>query len=153
MKGLKGEFVFYFSIQNREIMRSAYLPLHSGKCPGWLFRRMRDLGELIGNLIIQEKGTREFLRRLSDPYWFQAFGSVLGFDWHSSGLTTTVIAALSGANLEGLEILGGERQEGPHIPDSRSKESRAGRNKQARRKDGHGSPAGRVLALHPFNGV
>jgi len=69
-------------------------PLHGGKAPAWLFQRMRALAREITAAIVSEFGPHEFLRRLSDPYWFQAFGCVLGFDWHSSGVTTTTLAAL-----------------------------------------------------------
>jgi uncharacterized protein len=73
---------------------SATLPLHGGKAPRWLFDRMRQLAPAIAEIIILEHGRSTFLQRLSDPYWFQAFGCVLGFDWHSSGVTTTVCGAL-----------------------------------------------------------
>jgi uncharacterized protein len=73
---------------------SATLPLHGGKAPRWLFDRMRQLAPAIAEVIILEHGRSTFLQRLSDPYWFQAFGCVLGFDWHSSGVTTTVCGAL-----------------------------------------------------------
>ncbi len=81
----------------------ATLPLHYGKAPPWLFRRMVRLAEAIIELTVLEHGREEFLRRFSDPFWFQAFGCVLGFDWHSSGLTTTVCGAVKEAlkNLEG----------------------------------------------------
>ena len=72
----------------------ASLPLHGGKAPAWLFSRMVLLSREILSHIIQEYGAREVLRRLSDPFWFQAFGCVLGFDWHSSGVTTTVCGAV-----------------------------------------------------------
>src|SRR5438445_2547960 len=77
--------------------QTAELPLHSGSAPVWLFRRMVDLAGAIGTLIIRDAGPVELLRRLSDPFWFQAFGCVLGFDWHSSGVTTTVCGALKEA--------------------------------------------------------
>lgn len=82
-------------------MRTGYtdLPLHGGKCPPWLFERMKKLAPLIIEVVVQEFGSQEVLRRLADPFWFQAFGCVLGFDWHSSGLTTTVCGALK----EGLK--------------------------------------------------
>src|SRR5215210_4970276 len=73
---------------------SATLPLHGGKAPRWLFDRMTQLAPAIAEVIVLEHGRPEFLRRLSDPNWFQAFGCVLGFDWHSSGVTTTVCGAL-----------------------------------------------------------
>ena len=72
----------------------ASLPLHGGKAPAWLFSRMVLLSREILGHIVQEYGTREVLRRMSDPFWFQAFGCVLGFDWHSSGVTTTVCGAV-----------------------------------------------------------
>src|SRR5258706_4932284 len=80
----------------------ATLPLHGGKAPAWLFQRMVRLGREIARLIVEDQGPRELLARISDPYWFQAFGCVLGFDWHSSGLTTTVCGALK-EGLRGLE--------------------------------------------------
>ena len=82
----------------------AHLPLHGGKAPSWLFQRMKKLAREITLSIVDEWGTDEMLTRLSDPFWFQAFGCVLGFDWHSSGLTTTVCGALK----EGIRGLEGE---------------------------------------------
>ena len=72
----------------------ADLPLHHGRAPKWLFEKMVRLARAIIETIVMEQGGHEFLRRVSDPFWFQAFGSVLGFDWHSSGVTTTVCAAM-----------------------------------------------------------
>jgi len=72
----------------------ASLPLHGGKAPAWLFGRMVRLSREIVVYLAGEFGPREVLRRLSDPFWFQAFGCVLGFDWHSSGVTTTVCGAV-----------------------------------------------------------
>lgn len=83
---------------------TAILPLHGGKAPAWLFTRMRLLAREITLAVASEYGPDEMLRRLSDPAWFQAFGAVLGFDWHSSGVTTTVCGALK----EGLRGLEGE---------------------------------------------
>lgn len=80
----------------------AYLPLHGGKAPAWLFQRMVRLGREIVRLIIEDYGPEEVLIRLSDPYWFQSLGCVLGFDWHSSGVTTTVCGALK-EGLKGME--------------------------------------------------
>jgi hypothetical protein len=79
----------------------ANLPLHYGSTPPWLFERMTKLSREITCVIISEFGSEEMLKKLSDPFWFQAFGCVLGFDWHSSGLTTTVCGALK----EGLRDL------------------------------------------------
>jgi hypothetical protein len=75
----------------------ASLPLHGGKAPAWLFGRMVLLSREIVVYLASEYGSREILRRLSDPFWFQAFGCVLGFDWHSSGVTTTVCGAVKEA--------------------------------------------------------
>ena len=72
----------------------ASLPLHGGKAPAWLFSRMVLLSREILTHMVEEYGTSEVLRRMSDPFWFQAFGCVLGFDWHSSGVTTTVCGAV-----------------------------------------------------------
>ena len=80
----------------------AHLPLHPGKAPAWLFSRMTRLAREISVHIVADKGAEELLRRLSDPFWFQAFGCVLGFDWHSSGVTTTVTGAVK-AGLRGME--------------------------------------------------
>ncbi len=81
---------------------TAQLPLHGGKAPAWLFSRMIKLAREISIHIVSEYGPEEMLRRLSDPFWFQAFGCVLGFDWHSSGVTTTVTGALK-EGIRGLE--------------------------------------------------
>jgi len=89
----------------------AELPLHPGRCPPWLFAEMKRLGGAIVKLIVQEHGRREFLRRISDPFFFQALGCTLGFDWHSSGLTTTVCGALKEAIVPhefGIAIYGGK---------------------------------------------
>ncbi len=80
------------------------LPLHWGQTPRWLFERMSKLARQISLAIIAEYGIEEFIQRLSHPYWFQAFGCTLGFDWHSSGITTTVCGALK----NGLKELQGE---------------------------------------------
>src|ERR687891_405412 len=81
---------------------SAHLPLHGGRAPAWLFSRMVRLSREVTTHIVAEFGSDEMLRRLSDPFWFQAFGCVLGFDWHSSGVTTTVTGALK-EGIRGLE--------------------------------------------------
>jgi uncharacterized protein len=73
---------------------SAVLPLHYGKIPEWLSSRMARLGAVICEAIVLEYGRDELLRRLSHPHWFQSFGAVMGMDWHSSGITTTVLGAL-----------------------------------------------------------
>ena len=73
---------------------SADLPLHGGRVPPWLATRMSSLGAVITQAIVHHYGRDEFLRRLSHPFWFQSFGAVMGMDWHSSGITTSVIGAL-----------------------------------------------------------
>ncbi|MFQ5952078.1 MAG: DUF763 domain-containing protein [Candidatus Omnitrophota bacterium] len=78
---------------------TAHLPLHGGKAPRWLFDRMTLLAREISLVLCHELGREEFFKKLADPFWFQAFGCILGFDWHSSGLTTTVCGALK----EGLK--------------------------------------------------
>lgn len=95
------------------LRKTADLPLHSGAAPAWLFRRMVEMAGAIATLIVRDSGPLELLRRLSDPFWFQAFGCVLGFDWHSSGVTTTVCGALKeaarrcGSDL-GMVVCGGK---------------------------------------------
>ncbi|MDD5748824.1 MAG: DUF763 domain-containing protein [Actinomycetota bacterium] len=76
---------------------TADLPLHYGSAPAWLFSRMRALAQGIILLMSEEFGPDEFISKMSDPVWFQAFGCLLGFDWHSSGLTTTVCGAVKEA--------------------------------------------------------
>jgi len=90
----------------------ADLPLHGGRVPPWLAERMTKLGSAITETIVHDYGTSAFLSRLSDPFWFQAFGAVMGMDWHSSGITTSVMGALKRglapkANELGLYICGG----------------------------------------------
>lgn len=80
----------------------ANLPLHYGKAPSWLFSRMKRLAREVAIWVVSEFGPEEMILRLSDPFWFQAFGCVLGFDWHSSGVTTTVCGALK-EGISGLE--------------------------------------------------
>jgi uncharacterized protein len=72
----------------------ADLPLHGGRVPQWLAKRMTALGTAITETIVRDYGPSAFLSRLSDPFWFQAFGAVMGMDWHSSGITTSVMGAL-----------------------------------------------------------
>jgi len=80
----------------------AHLPLHGGKAPAWLFSRMTKLAREITIAIISDFGPAEMLNRLSDPCWFQALGCVLGFDWHSSGVTTTTCGAIK-EGIRGME--------------------------------------------------
>lgn len=80
----------------------ANLPLHYGKAPSWLFEKMKRLSKAIVLVMLEDYDAKVLLDRLSDPFWFQSFGCLLGFDWHSSGLTTTVCGALK-EGLKGLE--------------------------------------------------
>ena len=98
---------------------SADLPLHGGRVPAWLGQRMTRLGAAIAEAIVIEYGRDEFLRRLAHPFWFQSFGAVMGMDWHSSGITTSVLGALK----RGLAPLSGEL--GIHVCGGRGKHSRA----------------------------
>ena len=97
---------------------SADLPLHGGRVPAWLGQRMSTLGAIICQAIVHQYGRDEFLRRLSHPFWFQSFGAVMGMDWHSSGITTSVIGALK----RGLAPL--ESELGIHVCGGRGKQSR-----------------------------
>jgi uncharacterized protein len=97
---------------------SADLPLHHGRVPVWLAQRMAKLGAVIAQAIILQYGRDEFLARLAHPFWFQSFGAVMGMDWHSSGITTSVIGALK----RGLAPLSGEL--GLHVCGGRGSHSR-----------------------------
>lgn len=96
---------------------SADLPLHGGHVPPWLANRMTKLGTVITQAIIHQYGRDEFLRRLSHPFWFQSFGAVMGMDWHSSGITTSVMGALK----RGLNPL--QNELGIHVCGGRGKHS------------------------------
>jgi hypothetical protein len=96
----------------------ADLPLHGGRVPTWLSERMTKLGTAICEHIVYNYGRPELLSRLSDPFWFQALGSVMGMDWHSSGITTSVVGALKrGLNPRAHEL-------GIHVCGGRGKQSR-----------------------------
>jgi hypothetical protein len=97
---------------------SADLPLHGGRVPSWLAERMARLGRVVAEAIIHHYGRDELLRRLAHPFWFQAFGAVMGMDWHSSGITTSVVGALR----RGLAPL--ERELGLHVCGGRGRFSR-----------------------------
>ena len=84
----------------------ADLPLHGGHVPQWLAERMTKLGSAITEAIVQDYGTSVFLSRLSDPFWFQALGAVMGMDWHSSGITTSVMGALKRGLMPRADELG-----------------------------------------------
>jgi uncharacterized protein len=83
---------------------SADLPLHGGQVPKWLADRMTRLGAVMSEAIVHHYGRDELLRRLAHPFWFQSFGAVMGMDWHSSGITTSVIGVLK----RGLALLSDE---------------------------------------------
>src|SRR3954468_23808667 len=97
---------------------SADLPLHGGRVPPWLATRMSSLGAVVTQAIVHHYGRDEFLQRLSHPFWFQSFGAVMGMDWHSSGITTSVIGALK----RGLKPL--EHELGIHVCGGRGRHSR-----------------------------
>lgn len=110
--------------ENRGVKRSgtADLPLHGGRVPQWLAERMTQLGTAIAEHVIQSYGPSEFLTRLSDPFWFHALGAVMGMDWHSSGITTSVMGALKrGLNSRsselGLTICGGRGKHSKRTPE------------------------------------
>ena len=113
----------------------ANLPLHYGKVPPWLFGRMSQLAREITVVIVDEFGAEEMLRRLSDPFWFQAFGCVLGYDWHSSGVTTTVCGALK----EGMRGL--ERELGLFVA--------GGKGRTSRKTPAEIESFGHLLKVHP----
>jgi uncharacterized protein len=101
---------------------SADLPLHGGAVPKWLADRMTRLGVVIAQAVIFHYGRDELLRRLSHPFWFQSFGAVMGMDWHSSGITTSVLGALKRglAPLQGeigLTVCGGRGKHSRRTPD------------------------------------
>ena len=100
----------------------ADLPLHGGRVPAWLATRMVALGSAITETVIHHYGRQSFLARLSDPFWFQALGSVMGMDWHSSGITTSVMGALKKgltprARELGVYVCGGRGKHSLRTPD------------------------------------
>ena len=114
------------SIELQETMTrrsgSADLPLHSGRVPAWLGQRMSALGAVICQAIVYHYGRDEWLRRLSHPFWFQSFGAVMGMDWHSSGITTSVIGALKRgltprSSELGIHVCGGRGKHARKTPD------------------------------------
>src|SRR5580698_9347430 len=101
---------------------TADLPLHGGRVPPWLANRMTELGTAIAEQVILNYGQSEFLTRLSNPFWFQAYGAVMGMDWHSSGITTSVLGALKrGMNPRfsdlGVMFCGGRGRHSVRTPD------------------------------------
>ena len=119
---------------------SADLPLHGGRVPPWLADRMTRLGAVICEAIVHHYGRDELLRRLAHPFWFQSFGAVMGMDWHSSGITTSVIGALK----RGLDAA---RRRARHPCLRRARQAfaadagRAGRDRRARRLRRRGARA------------
>src|SRR5580704_2639907 len=101
---------------------SADLPLHGGRVPPWLADRMTRLGAVISEAIVHHYGRDELLRRLAHPFWFQSFGAVMGMDWHSSGITTSVVGALKRglaprAGELGIHVCGGRGAHSRRTPD------------------------------------
>src|ERR1051326_7657596 len=101
---------------------TADLPLHGGRVPSWLAERMTRLGTAIVECVLLHYGPSELLTRLSDPFWFQALGCVMGMDWHSSGITTSVLGALKrGLNPRahefGVYVCGGRGRHSRNTPD------------------------------------
>ncbi len=142
----------------------ADLPLHGGRVPAWLAERMTTLGTAIAEAVVYEYGTSELLTRLSDPFWFQALGSVMGMDWHSSGITTSVMGALKrGLNPRaselGVSICGGRGRHSRRTPDElRALADRLGLNGDAlvrtsrltARVDNNAIADGFQIYLHTF---
>src|SRR6516165_7142461 len=100
---------------------SADLPLHGGHVPRWLADRMTRLGVVMSEAIVHHYGRDELLRRLANPFWFQSFGAVMGMDWHSSGITTSVIGALKRGlaplrNELGIYVCGGRGRHSRQTP-------------------------------------
>lgn len=100
---------------------TADLPLHYGAVPPWLAERMAKLGLAVTEIILMEYGKADWLRRLSDPFWFQSLGAVMGMDWHSSGITTSVLGALKKAinphsKELGIYICGGKGKYSRQVP-------------------------------------
>ena len=100
---------------------TADLPLHGGRVPSWLATRMARLGRVVCEAIVLEYGRDQFLARLSHPFWFQSLGCVMGMDWHSSGITTSVLGALKRGlapveNELGLHVCGGRGRHSRKTP-------------------------------------
>src|SRR3977135_2121504 len=142
----------------------ADLPLHGGSVPRWLAQRMTLLGTAIAENVIHHYGVSVLMSRLSDPFWFQALGSVMGMDWHSSGITTSVLGALKrGLNPRthdlGIYVCGGRGRHSRQTPDElRSYADRTGLNgdflartsRLAARVDNNAIVDGFQLYLHGF---
>ncbi|MGZ9125491.1 MAG: DUF763 domain-containing protein [Candidatus Binatia bacterium] len=143
---------------------TADLPLHGGRVPLWLAERMTKLGTAITEAIIHHYGSSAYLSRLSDPFWFQALGAVMGMDWHSSGITTSVMGALkrglaTRADELGIYICGGRGRFSRNTPQElRSIADRRGFNGEAlvrasrltARVDNNAIADGFQIYLHSF---
>jgi hypothetical protein len=140
---------------------SVDLPLHPGKCPRWLFERMRPLTKSIATIIIYNYGTRELLSRLADPMFFQALSCTIGFDWHSSGTTTTTCGALKEAlcGSECITAAGGKGKTSRKAPEEIERgaarfgldgESLKGASFLAAKVDGSCIQSGHSLYHHSF---
>src|SRR2546426_6898426 len=143
----------------------ADLPLHGGRVPAWLAERMTKLGTAITESVLHHYGAQELLSRLSDPFWFQALGSVMGMDWHSSGITTSVLGALKrGLNPRahelGIYVCGGRGKHSRSTPDElRAVAERASLNGDAlvrasrltARIDNNAIADGLQIYLHSFS--
>ncbi len=104
----------------------ADLPLHTGRAPKWLFSRMKSLGKEIIRIIVDEYGKKELLLRLGDPCWFQSLGCLLGYDWHSSGITTVLTAVIREALEElnaGVALAGGKGRRSLSTPEELSRKA------------------------------
>src|SRR5512133_504784 len=144
---------------------SADLPLHGGRVPPWLFERMARLGRVLAEAIVLEYGREELLRRLSHPFWFQSLGALMGMDWHSSGITTSVVGALQRglAPLErelGLKVCGGRGRHSRRTPGELAAfgeragvdgASLARTSRLVAKVDGAAVQDGHALYLHAFN--
>ncbi len=140
------------------------MPLHGGRVPAWLAERMTKLGTAISESVLYHYGPSELLSRLSDPFWFQALGSVMGMDWHSSGITTSVLGALKrGLNPRahelGIYLCGGRGRHSRKTPDelravaehvSLDGESLVRTSRLAARVDNNAIQDGFQLYLHTF---
>src|SRR5512138_1192411 len=117
-RGLASSFSLPYPPKMPQRTGSADLPLHGGRVPPWLGARMTRLGRVIVEAIVLHYGRDEVLRRLAHPFWFQSFGAVMGMDWHSSGITTSVLGALK----RGLQPI--QHELGVYVCGGRGKHSR-----------------------------
>lgn len=101
------------------------LPLHTGRCPSWLYPRMKKLTKAILTYIFEEYGEEELIKRISNPFWFQSLSNVIGFDWHSSGTTTTTTSAIKESlkDIEGIASAGGKGKTSLKTPEEIEKQS------------------------------